>query len=65
MTDHYHGSRTRLTRPVLWVLLAICAVCNMVTSTADINPFIGVGFGLATAACAATLIVQHYRSRPR
>ncbi|MFI6735928.1 hypothetical protein ACIBI9_23645 [Nonomuraea sp. NPDC050451] len=50
-------------RPVLWLLLAIFAVANMVTSTSDLNVFVGLGFGLATLACAAALIQQHYAQR--
>ncbi|MET7327193.1 hypothetical protein [Nonomuraea sp. NPDC005650] len=53
----------RIPRPVLWLLLAIFAVCNMVTSTSDLNMFVGIGFGLATLACAAALVQQHYAQR--
>ncbi|MFD1540934.1 hypothetical protein [Nonomuraea guangzhouensis] len=50
-------------RPVLWVLLLISAVLNIVTSNIGINIFVGIGFGLATMACAAALVVDHYRHR--
>ncbi|MBB5775520.1 hypothetical protein [Nonomuraea jabiensis] len=53
----------RIPRPLLWLLLAIFAVANMVTSTSDLNMFVGIGFGLATLACAAALIQQHYARR--
>ncbi|MER5997770.1 hypothetical protein ABT120_04300 [Nonomuraea angiospora] len=53
----------RIPRPVLWLLLAIFAVANMVTSTSDLNMLVGIGFGLATMACAAALIQQHYAQR--
>jgi hypothetical protein len=53
----------RIPRPVLWLLLAIFVVANMVTSTSDLNVFVGIGFGLAALACAAALIQQHYARR--
>ena len=52
-------------RPVLWLVLVISAAANMVTSTANLNPFVGVGFGLIALACATALIVHHYRLRRR
>jgi hypothetical protein len=52
-------------RPVLWLLLIVSAAGNMVTSNAGVNIAIGIGFGLATLACAAALIVHHYRHRTR
>jgi hypothetical protein len=57
--------RFRVSRPLLWLLLAIFAVCNMVTSMSELNVLVGMGFGLATAACAGTLIAQHYAGRRR
>ncbi|MEU8355573.1 hypothetical protein AB0C27_06105 [Nonomuraea sp. NPDC048882] len=68
MTDHTTETRpagvlSRMRRPVLWLLLAVFAVCNAVSSIADVNVFIGVGFGLATLGCAAALIAQHYETR--
>ncbi|MEV5494016.1 hypothetical protein AB0M50_01290 [Nonomuraea fuscirosea] len=57
------GALARVRRPVLWLLLAVFAVCNAVSSIADVNVFIGVGFGLATLGCAAALIAQHYETR--
>ncbi|MEV4382594.1 hypothetical protein [Streptosporangium sp. NPDC049644] len=50
-------------RPVLWLLLVVSAALNMVTSSIDVNVFVGIGFGLLTLACAAALIVHHYRYR--
>lgn len=50
-------------RPVLWLLLAISAVLNIVTSNFGPNLFVGIGFGLATLACAVALAVHHYRHR--
>ncbi|MET7419884.1 hypothetical protein [Dactylosporangium sp. NPDC005555] len=52
-------------RPVLWLVLIVSAGANATASTADANPLIGVGFGLVTLACAATLVVHHYRHRVR
>ncbi|HUR05426.1 MAG TPA: hypothetical protein VM347_22990 [Nonomuraea sp.] len=57
------GAQRRMPRPVLWLLLVISAVLNIVTSNIGINIFIGIGFGLATLACAAALVVDHYRHR--
>lgn len=57
------GAQRGALRPVLWLLLAISAVLNIVTSNIGINIFIGIGFGLATLACAAALVVDHYRHR--
>jgi hypothetical protein len=50
-------------RPVLWLLLVICAAANAVTSTAGLTMMISIGFGVATLACAAALVVHHYRHR--
>jgi hypothetical protein len=57
------GAQRGMPRPVLWLLLVISAVLNLVTSNIGINIFIGIGFGLATLACAAALVVDHYRHR--
>ncbi|MEU7855459.1 hypothetical protein [Nonomuraea sp. NPDC049141] len=64
MTESSRSAQTAqrgMLRPVLWVLLLISAVLNIVTS--NINIFVGIGFGLATLACAAGLVVDHYRHR--
>jgi hypothetical protein len=58
-------ARGRTVRRLLWLLLVISAAANMATSTADINVFVGAGFGLMTLACATGLIVLHYRNRRR
>jgi hypothetical protein len=70
MTQTYSGPQTPETRPsrgrlrpVLWLLLAVSAVCDIVTSNIDVNVFIGIGFGLLTLAFAAALIAHHYRHR--
>ncbi|MGP3933167.1 hypothetical protein [Nonomuraea sp. KM88] len=65
MTDSGIAARGRMTRPVLWVLLGVSAVCNMVTSTIGINPLIGIGFGLLTLALGAGLIAQYRKERRR
>ena len=76
MTDPYRISETpgaptaaverrgRL-RPVLWLLLVISVAGNVVTSNIGLNIMIGIGFGLATLACGAALIVDHYQRRRR
>jgi hypothetical protein len=46
-------------------LLVISAAANAVTSTAGINVFVVAGFGLTALACAAGLVVHHYRNRRR
>lgn|GEM_PF-5441836 len=58
-------ARGGMLRPVLWTVLMISAVCNAVTSNADINIAIGIGFGLVTLACAAGLVAHHYTYRRR
>lgn len=60
-----HARQGGAARPVLWVLLAISATGNMVVSTAGLSVIGNILFGVVTVACAAALIVQHYRGRPR
>lgn len=51
-------------RPALWLLLVVCAVCNVVTSSiGGFSVFVGIGFGLATLACVVALVVHHRRQR--
>jgi hypothetical protein len=57
--------RDGISRPVLWVLLVISLAGNMVTSSTGVNVAVSAAFGVATIACATTLIVQHYRNRSR
>ncbi|MGI5228162.1 hypothetical protein [Actinoallomurus sp. CA-142502] len=57
------NERGGIVRPVLWLLLVVSAAGNMVTSTTGVNVFVGVAFGVATLACGAALIIQHYRRR--
>jgi hypothetical protein len=52
-------------RSVLWLALIVSAVANAASSTVGLNAFIGIGFGLITLACAATLTVHHYQHRRR
>jgi hypothetical protein len=52
-------------RPALWLALIVSATANAVSSSIGLRPFVGIGFGLITLACAATLIVHHYRHRRR
>ena len=52
-------------RPVLWLVLILSAVANATTSTIGGNALVGAGFGLVTLACAAALVVHHYRHRTR
>ncbi|MEV6605400.1 hypothetical protein [Kutzneria sp. NPDC051319] len=51
------------TRPVLWVLLAVSAVANVVTSASGQNVLLGIGFGLVTLALGGALVADHYRRR--
>jgi hypothetical protein len=46
-------------------LLVISAAANAVASTAGVNMFVAAGFGLSTLACAAALVVHHYRNQRR
>jgi hypothetical protein len=57
--------RRGILRPVLWLLLVISAAGNVVTSNTGLNMMIGIAFGLATLACGAVLIVDHYQHRRR
>jgi len=59
------GTRGGLLRPVLWLALIVSAAANAASSSIGLNAFVGIGFGLITLACAATLIVHHYRYRRR
>jgi hypothetical protein len=59
------GTRGGLLRPVLWLALIASATANAVSSSIGLNAFVGIGFGLITLACAATLIVHHYQHRHR
>lgn len=52
-------------RPVLWLLLVISVAGNVVTSNTGMNMMIGIGFGLATLACGAVLVIDHYQNRRR
>ncbi|MEV5327050.1 hypothetical protein WBK31_37765 [Nonomuraea sp. N2-4H] len=62
-TEIRPAARHRVSRPLLWALLAVFAVANVVTSVSTLPVYVGVGFGLAALACAATLIHQHYATR--
>jgi hypothetical protein len=55
-------ARQGILRPVLWLLLVICATGNIVTSSAG-AVVVAVAFGLATAGLAIALVVHHYRNR--
>jgi len=59
------GDRTEIMRPLLWLVLAVSAVCNVVASALDVNVFVGVGFGLLTLSCGVALVAGHYRNRRR
>ena len=73
MTDRYRiapeetaaDDRAGMLRPVLWLLLILSAADNATVSVAGWNVLVGVGFGLITLACAAVLVVHHYRHRAR
>ncbi|MEU0301860.1 hypothetical protein ABZ252_20685 [Streptomyces sp. NPDC006175] len=58
------GSPRGSVRPVLWLLLLLCAVCNAVTSTMGGSAVIvSLASGLATLACAVGLVAHHRRAR--
>jgi hypothetical protein len=74
MTDPYRISdqtpaprhadpRAGLLRPALWLLLIVSAGANAVSSAIGLPVLIGIGFGLVTVACIATLVIHHYRHR--
>ena len=54
-----------LLRPALWLVLIVSAAADAASSSTGLHPVVGIGFGLITLACAATLIVHHYRHRRR
>jgi hypothetical protein len=56
--------RRGLLRPVLWLVLVVSAAANTASSTADLTPLVGVGFGVVTLACVVALVVHHYRHSP-
>ncbi|MEV0134457.1 hypothetical protein AB0H83_39115 [Dactylosporangium sp. NPDC050688] len=58
-------ARGGLLRPALWALLIVSAAANATVNTTGGNAFVGVGLGLVTLACAAALVVHHYRHRAR
>jgi hypothetical protein len=57
------GGRGGLLRPALWLALLVSAAGNAAASSADIAPYLGIAFGVVTLACAAALVVHHYRHR--
>jgi hypothetical protein len=58
-------TRRGMLRPLLWAVLVVSAAANATSSTVGAHPIVGVGFGLITLACAAVLVVHHYRHRAR
>lgn len=54
-----------LLRPALWLLLIVSAVANGVSTSIDLHPLVGIGFGLLTVACIVALVVHHYRHQRR
>jgi hypothetical protein len=63
--DDGSDDRGGVLRPVLWIVLILSATANGTLSGLDANPVVSVGFGLITLACAASLVVHHYRHRRR
>ncbi|UQU61914.1 hypothetical protein COUCH_23035 [Couchioplanes caeruleus] len=66
MTENSENSEnTGFLRTLLWVVLVLSAAANAILSSTSTNVFIGAAFGVITLACAAGLVVQHYRHRER
>jgi hypothetical protein len=69
ITDTAEAPRTAkskggVLRVLLWLVLAVSAAGNVVTSSMkDVNIMVGIGFGLVTLSCGIALAVQHYRHR--
>jgi hypothetical protein len=58
--DH---ENTGVLRSLLWVALVLSAAANAIVSSSGNHVLIGAAFGVVTLACAAGLVVQHYRHR--
>ncbi|MEV4702809.1 hypothetical protein [Actinoplanes sp. NPDC049316] len=64
MTENSENhENTGVLRPLLWVGLVLSAVANAIASSSGNHVVIGAAFGVVTLACAAGLVVQHYRRR--
>jgi hypothetical protein len=55
--------RGGMLRPVLWLVLIVSAAANATVSAVGANVLAGICFGIVTLACAAALVVHHYRHR--
>ena len=56
--------RTTVLSAVLWIVLAVSAVGNSVSSLGGVPIAVHLGFGLVTAVCVAGLVAGHLRRRP-
>ena len=55
--------RTRtFVRPLLWLLVALCAVGNVVTQAAQLMP-LSIVFGVLVVGFSTALVVHHRRNR--
>lgn len=50
-------------RPLLWLVLALSATGNLVTSSSDVDVLFRLGFGLPALLSGGALILHHYRHR--
>ncbi|HEX3792335.1 MAG TPA: hypothetical protein VHW44_31005 [Pseudonocardiaceae bacterium] len=61
------GTRGRLIRPLLWLVLVLCLASDVVISSAHLGLhrglLIDLPVGVLGVACIVGLVVHHYRSR--
>ena len=62
MTEQITRSKKNV-RPLLWLVLAISATGNVITSSVNGYLLVHLGLGLVALASAAGLVVDHYRNR--
>jgi hypothetical protein len=62
MTNQDTRSASNL-RPLLWLVLALSATGNIITSFAHADVLFRVGIGLTALLSATWLVVDHYRKR--
>jgi hypothetical protein len=62
MTNEITRTKKNL-RPLLWLVLAISAAGNVITSSGNADILLHLGLGSLVLASASALAVDHYRNR--